>query len=166
MDKLNTGSSTIAHSAAMFESESEPLPTHPVITASAAATILVLAVDTSFATHLGYTLREAGYSVRLATQSPPDLPQALRGVHLVLVPVFGSHFETESYCQQIKGSTPSPPIIAVGPDDLSFKLRLFAVGVDDYVLDSCHALEFLARVKSLIRRRRAADGRHRQSSVE
>lgn len=149
----------------MVKSETAPLSTQPAITASAAATIFI-AADRKLGNRLEYTLREAGYSVRRAMQCPIDLTQALRGVHLVLVPMFDSQVETESYCQHIKGSIPSPPILAVGPDDLCFKLRLFAVGVDDYVLDSCHALEFLARVKSLIRRRRAADGRHRQSGVE
>jgi DNA-binding response OmpR family regulator len=138
------------------------LATEQSIRACAAAGILVLAADTSVGTRLGYTLRQAGYSVRLTSQSTLVAPQALRGVHLVLVGTFDSPLQTESYCQAIKGSEDSPLVIVLGPDDLSLKLRLFIVGIDDYIPDSCHALELLARIKSLIRRRMSAKQRDNQ----
>jgi DNA-binding response OmpR family regulator len=119
----------------------------------------VLAVGTGVGTRLGYSLREAGYSVRLTSQSAIVLPEVLCGIHLVVVTTFDSPLQTENYCQAVKGSDASPLIIVVGPDDLSVKLRLFRVGIDDYIPDSCDALEFLARVKSLIRRGIAAKQR-------
>jgi DNA-binding response OmpR family regulator len=142
------------------------LETRPFITVPASATILLLAVDTNLDTRLGYALREAGYSVRLVSQLPRDLPDALRDIHVVFIPNLNSRLETESYCRKVKRSGASSLIIAVGPDDLPFKLRLFAMGIDDYVLDSCDALEFLARVKSLTRKRVSADGRYLQRTLE
>ena len=55
-------------------------------------------------------------------------------------------------CSLIRTSAPNLPILVVGPDDTDAKVRLFELGADDYVVKPFDHQEFLARIRSLIRR--------------
>ena len=73
-------------------------------------------------------------------------------LQLAFVVTSNAPCRTEEICSAIRRERPTLPIIVLGPDVAPIKLKLFALGVDDYVLDSFDRLELLARIKSLIRR--------------
>lgn len=54
---------------------------------------------------------------------------------------------------RIRSHAPELPIIILGPDDLKAKLRLFELGLDDYVVYPADELELATRIKALVRRR-------------
>jgi len=56
-------------------------------------------------------------------------------------------------CSAFRRAAPTLPLVVVGPNDLEAKVKLFELGVDDYVVESFDHKEFLARIKSIIRRR-------------
>jgi len=119
--------------------------------------LLVIVPNLDSVKNLSDALRSAGYQiqviqerdVRLAAFSPDPC------VAIVVIPATGDpHSQTDDVCSALERQRPTLPIMVLGPDVLAVKLRLFALGVDDYVVDSLDRLELLARIRSLIRKRR------------
>ncbi len=107
---------------------------------------------------LSDALRGAGYRVEFALERDVALAALQVNAELALLVASESHFEPDDLCLALKRHRPTLPIVVLGPDVVPIKLRLFALGADDYVLDPVDRVELLARIKSLIRR-------HKLSSV-
>lgn len=75
-------------------------------------------------------------------------------VRIVLLAASDSDLRTQELCRAIKQRRPDLPILALGPDTWPTKLRFFALGADEYLLWSVDRVELIARIRSLIRRRR------------
>lgn len=99
-------------------------------------------------------MRGAGYEVEVIQEDKLERVSS-DDVEIVLLFVSGSEVQTYGICSTIKHKRATLPIIVIGPDDASTKLRFFSLGANDYVLGSFDRLELLARIKSQIRRHRA-----------
>jgi two-component system, OmpR family, response regulator len=133
---------------------SQPGPYRP----PAAGTILLVTSTLDSVRCLGETLRGAGYQVEITLDRNVALSATSGEVQVALVVASDSHSEMDDACSALKRQRPNLPVIVLGPDVVAVKVRLFALGADDYVLDTLDRLELLARIKSLIRR-------HRRSST-
>jgi DNA-binding response OmpR family regulator len=124
----------------------------------ARGSILIVAVDRCQGGALAELLQGAGYTVHVSSNPVTgwDVASTVQAVVLV-----GSklNWRTEDICEicsAIRRAAPSEPLIVVGPDDLEAKVRLLALGVDDYVVDPFDRTEFLVRIRCWIRRMRAS----------
>jgi DNA-binding response OmpR family regulator len=97
-------------------------------------------------------LQGAGYQVEATSETSVVLGIPLADVQAVLIVTVEASSRTEHVCSTIRLIRPSLPIIVVGPDVAPIKLRLFALGADDYIPRPFDWLELLARIKSLIRK--------------
>jgi len=99
-------------------------------------------------------LCESGYSVRV-TSSAYIATHSSSGLRLVILVSSSSSLRLKKICRmcsRIRTNTPKLPILIVGPDNTDAKVRLLELGADDYIVEPFDYQEFLARVKSLIRR--------------
>jgi PleD family two-component response regulator len=128
------------------EAEGVPLPTY-----LGGGTVLIVRPESSQETELYDTLHGAGYQVAVSVEPhggcapPPD-------VDIVLLIASEPDLQTCDVCRAIKSTRPTLPLIVIGPDIATTKLRFFSLGADDYVLRPFDRLELLARIKSQIRR--------------
>jgi two-component system, cell cycle response regulator CtrA len=121
-------------------------------------TVLVVAPSPDTVKSIGAALVGAGYKIEVIQEG--DLRSVMSRPNdaclaLVVSAGFGvSHPQTDAVCSLLKLRKPTVPLIVLGPDVLESKLRLFALGADDYVVDSLDRTELLARIRSLIKKRR------------
>jgi len=116
--------------------------------------ILVAVSSPVSADYLNGVLCEAGYAVRV-TPSAHVATHSSSGLQLVILVSSSSSSRSEKVCDicaLIRTNAPKLPILIVGPNDTNAKVRLLEVGADDYIVEPFDNREFLARIKSLIRR--------------
>jgi DNA-binding response OmpR family regulator len=131
------------------------LPAKPALLATTSrGAILIVQPNFESERELCETLRGAGYEVEVIQEDKLERVSS-DDVEIVLLFVSGSEVQTYGICSTIKHKRATLPIIVIGPDDASTKLRFFSLGANDYVLGSFDRLELLARIKSQIRRHRA-----------
>lgn len=122
--------------------------------------VLVFAANPTLTRTIVVTLRSIGYDAQFAPE-PSEWQNKLTDFDLVILansrPVWFSE-RIFDICSAVRRSSPDVPIIVVGPDDLEAKVRLFEIGADDYIVEPFDLHEFLARVKSLIRRQTSGEG--------
>jgi two-component system OmpR family response regulator len=116
--------------------------------------ILVAASSPASVEYLTGILCEAGYAVRV-TPSACIATDSSSGPRLVILVSSSSSLQLKKICHmcsRIRTNAPKLPILIVGPDNTDVKVRLFELGADDYIVPPFDHQEFLARIKSLIRR--------------
>ncbi len=120
-------------------------------------TALVVDDDPTRAGILRRQLARAGFSV----PAPATAADALHRVtqttpDVVIFDLALPDTDGADLCRNIRelhGHGDVPILCISGTADLSTKLRLFALGVDDYVVRPCDPMELVARVHALLRRR-------------
>lgn len=116
--------------------------------------ILVAASSPASVEYLTGILCEAGYAVRV-NPSAYIATDSSAWPQLVILVSSGSSLQLKKICQmcsRIRTSAPKLPILIVGPENTEVKVRLFELGADEYIVQPFDHQEFLARIKSLMRR--------------
>lgn len=118
-------------------------------------TVLVLASGAFTGKNLREMLRTAGYKADVVSKDWDRC--VLTGVQLAVLFSSEPYWRIEQICEicsAIRRNAPDLPVIAVGPNDVETKVRLFELGADDYLVESFDQAELLARIRALIRRNR------------
>src|SRR5437016_10530819 len=122
--------------------------------------IAVLDRDSGFIQVLGKRMERLGWEHRvLASPVPPDAVVAMRLSALVVdLAVLGP--QAWEWLERLCGALPELGIVVcTGPSTVAQRVRGLRLGADDWITKPCHPEEAIARVGSVVRRRRQANGR-------
>jgi DNA-binding response OmpR family regulator len=128
--------------------------------ASAALRIAVLDRDSGFIQVLSKRLDRLGWEHRvLASPVPADAVVAMRLSALVVdLAVLGP--QAWEWLERLCGALPDLGIVVcTGPSTVAQRVRGLRLGADDWITKPCHPEEVIARVQSVVRRRRRPSGR-------
>jgi DNA-binding response OmpR family regulator len=127
---------------------------------SAAMRIAVLDRDSGFIQVLSKRLDRLGWEHRvLASPVPADAVVAMRLSALVVdLAVLGP--QAWEWLERLCGALPDLGIVVcTGPSTVAQRVRGLRLGADDWITKPCHPEEVIARVQSVVRRRRRPSGR-------
>ena len=128
--------------------------------ASAALRIAVLDRDSGFIQVLSKRLDRLSWEHRvLASPVPPEAVVAMRLSALVVdLAVLGP--QAWEWLERLCGALPDLGIVVcTGPSTVAQRVRGLRLGADDWITKPCHPEEVIARVQSVVRRRRRPSGR-------
>ncbi|HLB21443.1 MAG TPA: response regulator transcription factor [Solirubrobacteraceae bacterium] len=128
--------------------------------ASAALRIAVLDRDSGFIQVLCKRLDRLGWEHRvLASPVPADTIVSMRLSALVVdLAVLGP--QAWEWLERLCGALPDLGIVVcTGPSTVTQRVRGLRLGADDWITKPCHPEEVIARVQSVVRRRRRPSGR-------
>jgi DNA-binding response OmpR family regulator len=128
--------------------------------ASAALRIAVLDRDSGFIQVLSKRLDRLGWEHRvLASPVPADTIASMRLSALVVdLAVLGP--QAWEWLVRLCGALPDLGIVVcTGPSTVAQRVRGLRLGADDWITKPCHPEEVIARVQSVVRRRRRPSGR-------
>ena len=128
--------------------------------ASAALRIAVLDRDSGFIQVLSKRLDRLGWEHRvLASPVPADTIVSMRLSALVVdLAVLGP--QAWEWLESLCGALPDLGIVVcTGPSTVAQRVRGLRLGADDWITKPCHPEEVIARVQSVVRRRRRPSGR-------
>ncbi|MDI3298784.1 MAG: response regulator [Bacillota bacterium] len=120
------------------------------------ASILVVEDETAIADIIRFNLEEAGYTVRVAA----DGEQALREVEaarpdLLVLDLMLPLVDGYAVCKAVRARSGIPILMLTAKDSEEDKVRGLEMGADDYVTKPFSPRELVARVRAILRRRRA-----------
>ena len=120
--------------------------------------ILLVEDDVAVSKMMSLLLQRAGYDVWPVFTAAEAEPRLRRGIDLVVLDLGLPDMDGLELCRRIRLERPGLPILVVSartsePDSV---LALDA-GADDYVMKPFRSLEFLARVRALLRRTASGD---------
>lgn len=124
---------------------------------SAALRIAVLDRDSGFIQVLSKRLERVGWEHRvLASPVPADAVVSMRLSALIVdLAVLGP--QAWEWLERLCGSLPELGIVVcTGPSTVAQRVRGLRLGADDWITKPCHPEEVIARVQSVVRRRRRA----------
>jgi DNA-binding response OmpR family regulator len=127
---------------------------------SAALRIAVLDRDSGFIQVLSKRLDRLGWEHRvLASPVPAEAVVAMRLSALVVdLAVLGP--QAWEWLERLCGELPDLGIVVcTGPSTVAQRVRGLRLGADDWITKPCHPEEVIARVQSVVRRRRRPSGR-------
>jgi DNA-binding response OmpR family regulator len=125
--------------------------------ASAALRIAVLDRDSGFIQVLSKRLERVGWEHRvLASPVPADVVVSMRLSALIIdLAVLGP--QAWDWLERLCGALPELGIVVcTGPSTVAQRVRGLRLGADDWITKPCHPEEVIARVQSVVRRRRRA----------
>lgn len=128
--------------------------------ASSALRIAVLDRDSGFIQVLSKRLDRLGWEHRvLASPVPADAVVSMRLSALVVdLAVLGP--QAWEWLERLCGALPDLGIVVcTGPSTVAQRVRGLRLGADDWITKPCHPEEVIARVQSVVRRRRRPSGR-------
>ncbi|MEA2152606.1 MAG: hypothetical protein QOI18_839 [Solirubrobacteraceae bacterium] len=128
--------------------------------ASSALRIAVLDRDSGFIQVLSKRLDRLGWEHRvLAGPVPTDTVVSMRLSALVVdLAVLGP--QAWEWLERLCGALPDLGIVVcTGPSTVAQRVRGLRLGADDWITKPCHPEEVIARVQSVVRRRRRPSGR-------
>ncbi|MEA2225065.1 MAG: hypothetical protein QOE67_347, partial [Solirubrobacteraceae bacterium] len=128
--------------------------------ASTALRIGVLDRDSGFIQVLSKRLDRLGWEHRvLASPVPADTVASMRLSALVVdLAVLGP--QAWEWLERLCGALPDLGIVVcTGPSTVAQRVRGLRLGADDWITKPCHPEEVIARVQSVVRRRRRPSGR-------
>jgi DNA-binding response OmpR family regulator len=128
--------------------------------ASGSLRIAVLDRDSGFIQVLSKRLDRLGWEHRvLASPVPPDEVVSMRLSALVVdLAVLGPQAWT--WLERLCDTLPDLGIVVcTGPSTVAQRVRGLRLGADDWITKPCHPEEVIARVQSVVRRRRRTSGR-------
>ncbi len=122
--------------------------------------ILVIEDDPAIAKVLGIALRSERIEVDHALNGITGLRMAVSsGYDAIVLDLMLPDKNGEEVCKQLRNAGVTTPIIAISAiSDLNTKVKLFGVGVDDYVTKPFEFQELLARIKSNLRKQKVEVG--------
>ena len=115
--------------------------------------ILVVEDETAIASVLDALLTEAGYEVTLAT----DGVQGLQAFHrqpfsLILLDLMMPQVDGYTVCRQIRQESQVPIVVLTALDGEDAQVKAFQLKADDYITKPFGMMEFIARVRAVLRR--------------
>jgi len=134
--------------------------------ASGSLRIAVLDRDSGFIQVLSKRLDRLGWEHRvLASPVPPDAVVSMRLSALVVdLAVLGP--QAWSWLERLCEALPELGIVVcTGPSTVAQRVRGLRLGADDWITKPCHPEEVIARVQSVVRRRRRSSGRAESAPV-
>ena len=135
----------------------------PSFAATPALRIAVVDRDTGFGTVLRRRAESLGWQQRDLTQVPAiDALGSMRLHALVIDPtLLGPQWaETIEY---LRGNLPEMAIVVTtAPSSVGQRVRGIRAGADDWITKPCHPEELIARIESIMRRRKPAQGLTRE----
>jgi PleD family two-component response regulator len=117
-------------------------------------TILIVTSNFDGGPDLRKGLWGAGYTVEMASPAGARCHASLAGVESAILIVSGEYRRMGDTWFAIERNISTLPVIVLGPDVVPFKLQFFDYGTDDYLVELFDQQEVLARIRSLIRRRK------------
>ena len=121
--------------------------------------IAVLDRDSGFLTVLGKRLERAGWQYRvLASSVAPETIVPMRLAAIVVdLAVIGPTWQTwlERLCNELPELG---VVVCTGSSTVAQRVRGLRLGADDWLTKPCHPEELIARVESVVRRRRRLEG--------
>ena len=120
--------------------------------------VAILDVDSGFLEVLANRMKAASWKHRvLASPVPPDEIVAMRLSALVLDLAVLSPYGW-SYLEKLSEGLPQlGVVVCTGPSSVAQRVRGLRLGADDWLSKPCHPEELIARVETVVRRRRRAD---------
>ncbi len=128
--------------------------------------VAVLDRDSGFIQVLSKRLDRLGWEHRvLASAVAADAVSAMRLSALVVdLAVLGP--QAWEWLERLTGSLPElGVVVCTGPSSVAQRVRGLRLGADDWITKPCHPEEVIARVQSVVRRRRRSDGRAEAAPV-
>jgi DNA-binding response OmpR family regulator len=122
--------------------------------------VAVLDRDSGFIQVLSKRLDRLNWEHRvLASPVPPDAIGAMRLSALVVdLTVLGP--QAWEWLERLCGALPDlGVVVCTGPSTVAQRVRGLRLGADDWIAKPCHPEEVIARIQSVVRRRRRATGR-------
>ncbi|HWX75282.1 MAG TPA: response regulator transcription factor [Solirubrobacteraceae bacterium] len=129
--------------------------------------VAVLDRDSGFIQVLSKRLERVGWEHRvLASPVPADAVVSMRLSALVVdLAVLGP--QAWEWLERLCGALPELGIVVcTGPSTVAQRVRGLRLGADDWITKPCHPEEVIARVQSVVRRRRRATMRTETKSVQ
>ena len=122
--------------------------------------LAVLDSDTGFLQVLGKRLENAGWQHRvLASPVPLDAMVSMR-LNAVVVDLAILGPQAWSYLEKLCERLPHlGVVVCTGQSSVAQRVRGLRLGADDWVTKPCHPEELIARVESVVRRRKRAEAR-------
>jgi CheY-like chemotaxis protein len=119
----------------------------------AAQAILIVDSDESIRKILDLTLRQAGFSVALASDREEAKKRLAEGPDLVIVAA--SDPDALAFCRLVKqtGDKLPPAVVLISDPGLESKMRGLEAGADDFVVKPIYVQEVVSRARALIQRR-------------
>ncbi len=127
---------------------------------SSALRIAVLDRDSGFIQVLSKRLDRVGWEHRvLAGPVPAEAVVSMR-LSALVVDLAALGAQAWEWLERLCGALPELGIVVcTGPSTVAQRVRGLRLGADDWVTKPCHPEEVIARVQSVVRRRRRAQGR-------
>ena len=122
--------------------------------------VAVLDRDSGFIQVLGKRLERSGWEHRvLASAVPPEAVGSMRLSALVVdLAILGP--QAWEWLERLSGALPDLGIVVcTGPSTVAQRIRGLRLGADDWITKPCHPEEVIARIQSVVRRRRRTTGR-------
>ena len=118
--------------------------------------VLVVEDEESFSGALSYLLRREGFEVSVAATGPEALEEFDRtGADVVLLDLMLPEMSGTEVCRQLRTRSQVPIIMVTARDSEIDKVVGLELGADDYVTKPYSPRELVARVRAVLRRRRA-----------
>ncbi|MFS8521303.1 MAG: response regulator transcription factor [Micromonosporaceae bacterium] len=118
--------------------------------------VLVVEDEESFSDALSYLLRREGFEVSVAATGPEALAEFDRtGADVVLLDLMLPEMSGTEVCRQLRTRSQVPIIMVTARDSEIDKVVGLELGADDYVTKPYSPRELVARVRAVLRRRRA-----------
>jgi CheY-like chemotaxis protein len=119
----------------------------------AAQAILIVDSDESIRTILDLTLRQAGFSVGLASNREEAMKRLADGPDLVIAEA--SDPDALAFCRLVKqtGDRLPPAVVLISDPGIESKTRGLEAGADDFVVKPIYVQEVVARARALLQRR-------------
>ncbi|HLH14309.1 MAG TPA: response regulator transcription factor, partial [Solirubrobacteraceae bacterium] len=116
--------------------------------------------DSGFLHVLEKRVRARGWQQRVLSGAVPveELVALRLGALVIDLAVLGA--PAWAYLEQVCAALPAlPVIVCTGPSTVAQRVRGLRLGADDWITKPCHPEEVIARVQSVVRRRRHSTGR-------
>jgi DNA-binding response OmpR family regulator len=122
--------------------------------------VAVLDRDTGFIQVLSKRLDRVGWEHRvLASPVPPEAVGSMR-LSALVVDLTVLSPQAWEWLERLSGALPDLGIVVcTGPSTVAQRIRGLRLGADDWITKPCHPEEVIARVQSVVRRRRRTAGR-------
>jgi DNA-binding response OmpR family regulator len=128
--------------------------------------IAVIDTDSGFLQVFGKRVERMGWEQRvLASAVPPETLVAMRlGALVIDLSVLGP--QAWEYLERVADALPGMGIIVcTGGSTVAQRVRALRLGADDWLAKPCHPEELIARIESVVRRRRRSEGRSQAPAV-
>lgn len=122
--------------------------------------ILLVDDDRELAALMGEFFAQHGFALAAACDGPTGLREALGGSYdLVLLDVMMPGFDGFEVLRRLRAESSVPVLMLTARTESASRILGLETGADDYLPKPFEPLELIARIRAILRRTRAAEGR-------